>query len=57
MPDGIRGKYTYSEKNWIDKYIKDAKKKINKLSSKKKISAFYSEAILGCGGQVVLPKN
>ena len=57
MPDGIRGKYKNNENNWIEKYIKDAKRKINKIDSNKKISAFFSESILGCGGQVVLPKN
>ena len=57
MPEGIRGKYLYNESNWIDKYISDAKIQINKVSSNKKISAFFCESILGCGGQVVLPKN
>ena len=57
MPDGIRGKYRYKDNNWIKKYIQDAKNLIDKVSSNKRISAFYSESILGCGGQVVLPKN
>ena len=57
MPDGIRGKYLYRESNWINKYINDAKILINKVSLNKKISAFFCESILGCGGQVVLPKN
>ena len=34
MPDGIRGKWLYTDKNWIKKYIQDIKnilKRINKL--------------------------
>ena len=57
MPDGIRGKYTYQNKYWIENYIDDAKKMVNNISNNKKISSFFSESILGCGGQVVLPKN
>jgi len=57
MPEGVRGKYKYSEKNWIEKYIDDAKILINDVTSDKKFSAFFCESILGCGGQVVLPKN
>ena len=56
MPEGVRGKYTYSEKNWIEKYIDDAKQLINNIDNKK-LSAFFTESILGCGGQIVLPKN
>jgi len=57
MPDGIRGAHRYDDKDWINKYIKDAKLLIDNIDKNKKISAFFAESILGCGGQVVLPKN
>ena len=59
MPDPIRGKYRYDKKDWINGYIEDSKNMINKIFSnnKYKLSAFFSESILGCGGQVVLPPN
>ena len=57
MPEGVRGKYRYNDKNWENQYIKDAESLINNIDNNKKISAFFAESILGCGGQVVLPKN
>ena len=57
MPDPLRGKWQYQDKNWIQKYINDAKNKINVYSKNKKISSLFVECILGCGGQVILPKN
>jgi len=58
MPDGIRGKWKYSHKDWVNKYINQAKILIEKINyKKKKLSCFFTESILGCGGQIILPKN
>ena len=57
MPDPIRGKFRYKDKNWIQKYIDEAINKIQTLNKKKNISCLFVESILGCGGQVILPKN
>ncbi len=58
MPDSIRGKWTEKNKNWVNKYIGEASEKINNsFNNKNKLSSFFFESILGCGGQVVLPKN
>ena len=57
MPDPLRGKWRYKDKNWARKYITEAKDKIKTQSKNKKISSFFVEGILGCGGQVILPKN
>ena len=38
MPDPLRGKWKYKDKNWIKKYINEAKDKIRKQSKLKKIS-------------------
>ena len=58
MPDGLRGKWQYSDKNWVQKYILQVKSLVSKLyNNNKKLSCFLVESILGCGGQVVLPPN
>ena len=58
MPDEIRGKWTSKKKNWLTSYINEAKELINKNFTKDNLlSSFFFESILGCGGQVVLPKN
>ncbi len=58
MPDEIRGKWTSKKKNWLTNYINEAKELINKNFTKDNLlSSFFFESILGCGGQVVLPKN
>ena len=58
MPDGLRGKWKYSDKNWINKYILQVKIIVDRFyKDKKKLSCFFVESILGCGGQVVLPPN
>ena len=57
MPDPIRGKWTYKDKNWANKYTNEAIDKIKTISKNNKISCFFAESILGCGGQVILPKN
>ena len=58
MPDEIRGKWTKENSKWIERYIDEAEELINNNFNKKKIlSSFFFESILGCGGQVVLPKK
>ena len=51
MPNNYRSIYPNSEQNIGKRYAEDATKKI------KNIAAFISEPILGCGGQVTLPKD
>jgi len=58
MPDGLRGKWKSSEKNWIKKYIYQVKSTVNEIyKNNKTLSCFFVESILGCGGQIVLPPN
>ena len=58
MPDGIRGDWRYRNKSWIKEYIKDVQKVIDQIySNNKKLSCFFVESILGCGGQIILPPN
>ena len=58
MPDGIRGKWLYSDKNWVEQYIKQVKSLIENIKNRqRKLSCFFVESILGCGGQIILPKN
>ena len=58
MPDGIRGRWKYSEKDWIEKYILQVKSIVDEIYRKnKKLSCFFVESILGCGGQIILPPN
>jgi 4-aminobutyrate aminotransferase-like enzyme len=58
MPDEIRGKWTKQNNKWINKYIDEAKEIINKNFNKKNsLSGFFFESILGCGGQIELPKG
>ena len=58
MPDGLRGRWKYSDKDWVKKYILQVKSVVDKLyNNNKKLSCFFVESILGCGGQVTLPPN
>ena len=58
MPDEIRGKWTKQNNKWINKYIDEAKEIIKKHFNKKNsLSGFFFESILGCGGQIELPKG
>ena len=55
-PDIFRGKYKGD--NASDQYVKKLNEIIlNIHESNKKISAFFSEAIMGCGGQIIPPKH
>ncbi len=58
MPDEIRGKWTKQNNKWINRYIEEAKEIIKKHFNKKNsLSCFFFESILGCGGQIELPKG
>ena len=58
MPDGLRGKWKSSDKNWINKYIYQVKSTVDDIyKNNKTLSCFFVESILGCGGQIVLPSN
>ena len=57
MPDPLRGKWRYQNSNWIQKYIDEAKTVIRNKIKETNIACFFTESILGCGGQVILPKN
>lgn len=55
MPNTYNGKYTNDEGSAGSKYASDTIDIMNK--SKSSVAAFISEPILGCGGQVTLPKG
>jgi len=56
MPDGLRGKWKYKNKDWVKNYISQVELTVDEIyKDKKKLSCFFVESILGCGGQVVLP--
>ena len=58
MPDEIRGKWTNKNYKWVNKYIDEAEDVISKTFNKKNsLSSFFFESILGCGGQIELPKG
>ena len=54
MPDPFRGKYRGQGSGPL--YFEEIKKVLKKLNSEKKnVSAFMSEAVMGCGGQIFPP--
>ena len=56
MPDSFRGKYRGV--NCGEKYVQEMQTTINEIESKgKKVSTFIVEALMGCGGQLILPKG
>ncbi|AUC83257.1 aminotransferase class III-fold pyridoxal phosphate-dependent enzyme [Lacinutrix sp. Bg11-31] len=55
IPDTYRGQYTKNDGTAGKQYAKDAIVKIE--SSHSKISAFITEPVVGCGGQVPLAKG
>ena len=55
MPDTYRGKYIKGDGNVGSMYASDAIDIMK--NSKSSVAAFISEPILGCGGQVILPKG
>jgi len=56
MPDSFRGKYRGVDCG--EKYAQEVQAIINEIQNKgKKVSTFIAEALMGCGGQLVLPKG
>jgi 4-aminobutyrate aminotransferase-like enzyme len=56
MPDGYRGRYRRSDPTHGERYVEDAKNVIRSLGARgTPVGAVIAEAILSCGGQVVLP--
>jgi len=56
MPDSFRGKYRGVDCG--EKYAQEVQAIINEIQKKgKKVSTFIAEALMGCGGQLVLPKG
>ncbi|HEY7819172.1 MAG TPA: aminotransferase class III-fold pyridoxal phosphate-dependent enzyme, partial [Vicinamibacteria bacterium] len=51
MPDGYRGRYRRSDRAYGERYVADA---VAALRAKP-VGAVIAEAILSCGGQIVLP--
>ena len=41
MPDGLRGKWKYSDKNWVKKYILQVQIIVDKLYQNNKIILFF----------------
>lgn len=56
LPDSFRG--NYKGDNCTADYVNEVKKVIYKINdSSKALSAFFVEALMGCGGQIVLPEG
>ena len=56
MPDSFRGKYRGV--NCREKYVKEVRTVINEIQKKgEKVSTIIVEALMGCGGQLILPKG
>ena len=55
-PDKFRGKYRGD--NTVNDYVGEVSRTIDNIhANKNKVSAFIVESLMGCGGQIVLPKN
>ena len=58
MPDPYRGIYRKNNANISENYAEQVKIILDSLEEKgEKVSAFISESILGCGGQIFYPKG
>ena len=56
LPDSFRG--IYRGDNCTADYVNEVKKVIYKINdSSKTLSAFFVEALMGCGGQIVFPEG
>ena len=56
IPDPYRGKYKGAE--WSEQYVQEVQNAIAEIQSTgKNVSAFIVEALMGCGGQLLLPKG
>jgi 4-aminobutyrate aminotransferase-like enzyme/Ser/Thr protein kinase RdoA (MazF antagonist) len=51
MPDGYRGRYRRSRGDYAERYVADVRDAVKSGDP----GAFLAEAILSCGGQIVLP--
>jgi 4-aminobutyrate aminotransferase-like enzyme len=51
MPDGYRGRYRRSEPGYAERYVEDVRTMVKSRAA----GAFLAEAIMSCGGQIVLP--
>lgn len=57
-PDGYRGKYSYADDQYGQKYVADAQQQIaDVVQSGRSIAGFFAEPLQGCGGQISLPKG
>ncbi len=54
IPDGYRGRYKYEDPEAGVKYAMQIDEVIKQVPP---LAAFYCESIIGCGGQVTLPKG
>ncbi|WP_428647019.1 aminotransferase class III-fold pyridoxal phosphate-dependent enzyme [Roseibium sp.] len=58
MPDLYRGRWRYGDKNAGKNYAEDVQRQIEVLSGEgRKPALFFSEGILGTGGQLTLPED
>jgi 4-aminobutyrate aminotransferase-like enzyme/Ser/Thr protein kinase RdoA (MazF antagonist)/murein DD-endopeptidase MepM/ murein hydrolase activator NlpD len=58
MPDGYRGRYRRSDEAYGERYVEDAKDVVRSLAARgTPVGAVIAEAILSCGGQIVLPRG
>lgn len=58
MPDVYRGKYRASDPKAGEKYAQEIPGVIDQINkSGRGIAAFICEPLMGCGGQIVLPRN
>lgn len=58
MPDGYRSRYRRSDPAHGERYVEDAKDVIRSIAKRgTPVGAVIAEAILSCGGQVVLPRG
>ncbi|MDK1493505.1 aminotransferase class III-fold pyridoxal phosphate-dependent enzyme [Sinorhizobium sp. 7-81] len=58
MPDLYRGRYRYGDADAGAKYAEDVKRQVEALAAEgRKPALFFSEGILGTGGQLVLPEG
>jgi 4-aminobutyrate aminotransferase-like enzyme len=58
IPDDYRGRFRKDDPQAGEHYAQDLQRAISAIHARgEKPAAFYCESVLGCGGQVVLPKG
>lgn len=58
MPDLYRGRFRYGDADAGSKYAEDVRRQIEALAAEgRRPALFFSEGILGTGGQLTLPEN